>query len=81
MPTEWWTAEDYAPPKREFEAQRQVEEAATVRADWSPRPRHVKQSLLLPRGFWKGAAHVLILRFYEDGTWTIDDAWSFRSLL
>jgi hypothetical protein len=80
MPTEWWTVEDDAPPVRALEAPRQME-CGSVRVDGSIRAAHAKQALVLPRGFWKGAAHVLIARFYEDGTWSLDDVWSWRNLL
>ena len=80
MPAEWWTAEDSAPPVRDVEKPRQLE-TGSVRSDGSVRSAHIRQAILLPRGFWKGAAHVLISRKYEDGTWTLEDTWSLRSLL
>jgi hypothetical protein len=80
MPSEWWTVEDAEPAVRAVEKPRQMA-AGTVRPDGSERSAHVRQALMLPRGFWKGAAHVLIARFYENGDWTLEDTWSLRSLL
>lgn len=64
----WWTDEDLAPPLRAIERGVQIE-ATPERA------AHVRQTLLLRSRFWRGAALWLVIRTYEDGIQTAQEAW------
>ncbi len=74
---EWWTAEDLHPPIRTIEAEVQVE-PGELRKDGSVRPAHVRQLLMLPRGFWRRASMFLVIRTYEDGSQTTGEEWRIR---
>jgi hypothetical protein len=64
----WRTKEDLAPPLRA------VERAMPV-AMTPARAAHVRQAVLLPRGFWRGASIWLVIRTYEDGRQTAEESW------
>jgi hypothetical protein len=69
---EWWGTSDLAPPVRSVEREVQIEPNAE-------RAAHVRQVLLMPRGFWRGASLWLVIRTYEDdGRWTAEESWRMR---